>query len=59
MKTPASFLRISLLACVTAAGLLAAPIKHEFVAIDEGLAQLFYVNENAPAKNWLVPVGQP
>jgi hypothetical protein len=59
MKTPASFLRISLLAGLVAAGLRAAPIKHEFVAIDEGLAQLFYVNENAPAKNWLVPVGQP
>jgi hypothetical protein len=42
-----------------AAGLSAAPIKHEFVAIDEGLAHLLYVNENAPAKNWLVPVGQP
>jgi hypothetical protein len=59
MKTLASFLRISLLAGLVAAGLRAAPIKHEFVAIDEGLAQLFYVNENAPAKNWLVPVGQP
>jgi len=41
MKTPASFLRISLLASLVAAGLCAAPIKHEFVAIDEGLAQLF------------------
>jgi len=42
-----------------AAALGAAPIKHEFVAIDEGLAHLLYVNENAPSKNWVVPVGQP
>jgi len=59
MINPTMFFRISLLSSLLAAGVSAAPIKHEFVAIDEGLAHLFYVNENAPAKNWLVPVGQP
>jgi len=37
----------------------AAPIQHDFVAIDEGLAQIFRVNEADPSKNWLRPVGQP
>ena len=59
MRTLTSFLPISMITSLLAAGLDAAPIKHEFVAIDEGLAHLLYVNENAPAKNWLVPIGQP
>ena len=58
MHTPTARFRLLLAAGLYAAGLHAAPIKHEFVAIDEGLAHLLYVNENAPAKNWLVPVGQ-
>ena len=36
-----------------------ATIKHEFLALDEGLVNLLYVNENAPAGNWVVPVGRP
>ena len=41
-----------------AAPLRAAPIKHEFVAIDEGLNNLLYVNENDPGKNWIVKIGK-
>lgn len=37
----------------------AAPIKHDFIAIDEGLAQLLHVNENDPTRNWIVPTGHP
>jgi len=41
--------------------LAAAPyhaITHEFVAIDEGLDHLMYVNEKDPAKHWVVTTGQ-
>jgi hypothetical protein len=34
-------------------------IQHEFLAIDEGHATLLRINERDPAKNWLVPIGQP
>jgi hypothetical protein len=37
----------------------AAPLQHDFIAIDEGLAQIFHVNQADPSKNWIVPVGQP
>ncbi|MGH7951042.1 MAG: hypothetical protein ACREFE_03860 [Limisphaerales bacterium] len=37
----------------------ATAIQHEFLAVDEGLGNLLYVNENAPSKNWIVPIGQP
>lgn len=50
--------RICLLACLCAAALHAAPIKHEFIAIDEGKTNLLYVNENDPSKNWIVPIGK-
>jgi hypothetical protein len=59
MTNLTKYLRISMIASLFAASLGAAPIKHEFVAIDEGNANLLYVNENAPAKNWLVPIGTP
>ncbi|MSU25558.1 MAG: hypothetical protein EXS32_17265 [Opitutus sp.] len=36
-----------------------AGIKHDLLIIDEGLAQLLRVNENDPAKNWIVPTGHP
>ena len=32
-----------------------AAIAHEFLAIDEGLAQLLHIDERNPAKNWIVP----
>ncbi|HTZ22213.1 MAG TPA: hypothetical protein VMC06_15120 [Opitutaceae bacterium] len=58
MRTRIPCLQIFACTALGAAGQHATPIKHEFVAIDEGLAHLLYVNENAPAKNWLVPIGQ-
>lgn len=33
-------------------------IKHDFLAIDEGLVTLLRVNEDDPSKNWKVPVGR-
>jgi hypothetical protein len=36
----------------------AAPIKHTFVAIDEGKGNLLYVNEYDSTKNWIVPIGK-
>lgn len=48
----------ALLAALPAAG-RAAPIKHDFIAIDEGLMNVFRVDENDPSKNWLTPVGHP
>ena len=35
---------------------LAAEIRHDFIAIDEGLAQLLRVNESDPSKNWIVKI---
>jgi hypothetical protein len=37
----------------------AAEIKHEFLAIDEGLANLLHVDERDASKNWIVSVGHP
>jgi len=34
-------------------------IKHEFIAIDEGLANLLHINERDASKNWIVPIGKP
>lgn len=41
------------------APLRAGPIRHDFLAIDEGLAHLLHVDENDPARNWIVPTGHP
>ena len=43
---------------VAAAGLRAAPVQHDFIAIDEGLSNLFHVNEADPSKDWLVHIGR-
>jgi hypothetical protein len=51
-------LKFCLLPLLCAATLNAAPIKHEFIAIDEGKNNLLYVNENDPAKNWIVAIGK-
>lgn len=59
MHPTITLLKMTLLASLGAASLSAAPIKHDFLAIDEGLAQLLHINENDPAKNWIVPVGHP
>jgi hypothetical protein len=34
-------------------------IHHEFLAIDEGLAQLLHIHESDPSKDWIVPTGHP
>jgi outer membrane protein assembly factor BamB len=34
-------------------------IQHEFIAIDEGLGNLLCVNERAPKKKWIMPIGRP
>lgn len=47
-----------LIAIGLGAGLGAAPIKHDFVAIDEGLVKLLRVSETNPGRNWSVPVGR-
>ena len=39
--------------------MISSPIQHEFLALDEGRATLLHIDERDPAKNWLVPVGQP
>jgi hypothetical protein len=36
-----------------------AAITHEFLAIDEGLAQLLHIDQRNSAKNWIVPTGHP
>jgi hypothetical protein len=36
-----------------------APIAHEFIAIDEGLAQLLHIDERNSAQNWVVPINHP
>ncbi len=38
-------------------GLRADPIRHDFVAIDEGLGNLLRVDETNAAHNWRVPIG--
>lgn len=54
MKTP-------LLLCLVAAAARvgAAPIQHDFLAIDEGRNDLIHVNEADPGQNWIVKVGRP
>ena len=39
--------------------MITTPIQHAFLALDEGRATLLHIDERDPAKNWLVPVGQP
>lgn len=53
------FLRILPFTLATGLGFSATPIQHEFLAIDEGLAQLLHIDERQPAKNWIVPTGHP
>src|SRR5579864_5755771 len=50
--------KICLALCFGAVAVAAAPVKHEFIAIDEGKTNLLYVNENDPAKDWKVPIGK-
>lgn len=50
-------LSLILVSAFATGALRAATIKHDFLVIDEGLAQLLHVNENDPATNWIVPTG--
>ena len=54
---PAFATRAALIAFMLA---VTAPcaIKHSFIAIDEGLGNLLYVNENDSTANWIVPIGR-
>jgi hypothetical protein len=57
MTPPRFLLKFSVLALLRAAtALRAAPIQHDFLALDEGLVQLLHVNERDPSKNWIVHV---
>ncbi|HVS51054.1 MAG TPA: hypothetical protein VHD62_01770 [Opitutaceae bacterium] len=50
---------IAVLLMITAPAVRAADLKHDLLIIDEGLAHLLHVDENNPAKNWIVPTGHP
>jgi len=39
--------------------MMKSSIRHEFLAIDEGLARLLHVDENDASKDWSVPIGHP
>ena len=55
-----SLLAMAFIALCGVGGLHAAPaIRHAFLAIDEGLAQLLHIDERDPTKNWIVPTGHP
>lgn len=51
------FFCLCLMALAGSAG--AAPIRHDFLALDEGLSDLMRVDEFNPAQNWLVHIGHP
>ena len=59
MRFTPTLLTMTLSVSLGAAVVSGAPIKHDFLAIDEGLAHLLHVDENDPAKNWIVPTGHP
>lgn len=46
-------------ACLGVVVARADPIRHDFIAIDEGLSNLMRVDEKEPKKNWLVHIGKP
>ncbi|MGD1030607.1 MAG: hypothetical protein ABSA05_05640 [Opitutaceae bacterium] len=50
---------IAAAACLAAAPARAQPIKHQFLAIDEGLNNLMRVDESDPKQNWLVHISPP
>jgi len=51
--------RTALLFLGLAAPLAAAPIQHDFLALDEGLSQVMHVNESNPKENWIAKIGHP
>lgn len=38
---------------------MTTPIRHEFLAIDEGLGNLLHIDERKPARDWIVPLAHP
>src|SRR5579871_1598993 len=58
MKFPLSRRLILISACLVVVALRAESIKHDFIAIDEGLSNLMRVDEKEPKKNWLVHIGK-
>ena len=53
-----SHLGIALFAGLVAVSLRGATLRHDFLALDEGLVNLLHIDESNPAGNWIVPVGQ-
>jgi hypothetical protein len=49
-------LMLSTASLLAAIGTRAAPIQHDFLAIDEGISNLMRVDERDPAKNWIVHI---
>jgi hypothetical protein len=45
------------IACLLSTASPAQPIKHDFLALDEGLSDVMHVNEANPKQNWLVHIG--
>jgi hypothetical protein len=51
--------KLPALCCLVLAGPLgAAPLQHDFLAVDEGLSNLLHVNEANPKLNWIVHLGK-
>ncbi len=48
----------SLCLLMLAGRLGAAPLQHDFLAVDEGLSNLMHVNEANPRLNWIVHLGK-
>ena len=44
--------RAAAIVALFTSALSAAPLQHDFLAIDEGLSDLMHVDEAKPAKNW-------
>jgi hypothetical protein len=57
MNAPLRFLILLPAACLGFPSLPAAPIAHAFIAVDEGLGNLLFVNQSNPKANWIVPIG--
>jgi hypothetical protein len=57
LKNPSPILVPLLAAFLGLPGAWAEPIRHEFIAVDEGLGNLLYVNQFNPEKHWVAPVG--
>ena len=59
MKSSALHQIVFLFLCAVSSLRSASAIRHEFLAIDEGLAQLLHIDEREASKNWIVSTGHP